>query len=172
MFDQLSTGPQPIRPCAAVYGWYGGGTGTSPQRRGTRRCRYPFVADGEEAVIFAFRQHVLLPLDDCLYALQATIPPLTRSSLHRCLQRHGVSPASGGRGRQGAEEAVQALSDRLLPHRHRILTDNGIQFPLPPRYASGPTARYITRMFAMRCRENDVEHRFTKINHPWTRSSG
>jgi hypothetical protein len=27
----------------------------------------------------------LLPLDDCLYALQATIPNLTRSSLHRCL---------------------------------------------------------------------------------------
>jgi transposase InsO family protein len=32
----------------------------------------------------------LLPLDDCLYALQATIPHLTRSSLHRCLQRHGI----------------------------------------------------------------------------------
>ena len=29
-------------------------------------------------------------LDDCLYALQATIPHLTRSSLHRCLQRHGI----------------------------------------------------------------------------------
>src|SRR6266545_4466390 len=28
---------------------------------------------------------------DCLYALQATIPHLTRSSLHRCLQRHGIS---------------------------------------------------------------------------------
>lgn len=27
------------------------------------------------------------PFDDCLYALQATIPHLTRSSLHRCLQR-------------------------------------------------------------------------------------
>jgi transposase InsO family protein len=33
----------------------------------------------------------LLPLDDCLYALQPTIPHLTRSSLHRCLQRHGIS---------------------------------------------------------------------------------
>jgi len=33
----------------------------------------------------------LLPLDDCLYALQASIPHLTRSSLHRCLQRHGIS---------------------------------------------------------------------------------
>jgi hypothetical protein len=45
----------------------------------------------DEAIIVAFRQHTLLPLDDCLYALQATIPHLTRSSLHRCLQRHGIS---------------------------------------------------------------------------------
>ena len=30
-------------------------------------------------------------MDDCLYALQATIPHLTRSSLHRCLKRHGIS---------------------------------------------------------------------------------
>src|SRR4051795_8467998 len=45
----------------------------------------------EEAVIVAFRRHTLLPLDDCLYALQATLPHLTRSSLHRCLQRHGIS---------------------------------------------------------------------------------
>lgn len=44
----------------------------------------------EEAVIVAFRRYTLLPLDDCLYALQATIPHLTRSSLHRCLQRHGI----------------------------------------------------------------------------------
>jgi len=45
----------------------------------------------EEAVVVAFRRHTLLPLDDCLYALQATIPQLTRSSLHRCFQRHGIS---------------------------------------------------------------------------------
>ena len=39
----------------------------------------------------------LLPFDDCLYVLQATVPNLTRSSLHRCLQRHvaggGQTPA-------------------------------------------------------------------------------
>lgn len=45
----------------------------------------------DEAVVVAFRKHTLLPLDDCLYALQPTIPHLTRSSLHRCLQRHGIS---------------------------------------------------------------------------------
>jgi transposase-like protein len=49
------------------------------------------LTSDEEAVIVAFRRHTLLPLDDCLYALQPTIPSLTRSSLHRCLQRHGIS---------------------------------------------------------------------------------
>jgi hypothetical protein len=39
----------------------------------------------------AFHRHTLLLLDDCLYALQATIPQLTRSALHCCLQRHSVS---------------------------------------------------------------------------------
>ncbi|MGI4737306.1 MAG: IS481 family transposase [Janthinobacterium lividum] len=45
----------------------------------------------EEAIAVAFRQHTLLPLDDCLYALQETIPHLSRSALHRCFQRHGAS---------------------------------------------------------------------------------
>jgi hypothetical protein len=45
----------------------------------------------EEALIVTFRRHTLLPLDDCLYALQSTIPHLTRSALHRCLKRHGIS---------------------------------------------------------------------------------
>ena len=42
-------------------------------------------------MIVAFRRHTQLPLDDCLYALQPTIPHLTRSCLHRCLQRHSIS---------------------------------------------------------------------------------
>ena len=32
----------------------------------------------QEAMIVAFRQNTLLPLDDCLYALQPSIPNLTR----------------------------------------------------------------------------------------------
>ncbi len=52
-----------------------------------------------------------------------------------------------------------------VPYRiHTILNDDGIQFRFPPRYANGPTARYITYMFAMHCRENGIEHRFTRIN--------
>lgn len=38
----------------------------------------------EEAAVVAFRRYTLLPLDDCLYALQSSIPHLTRSNLHRC----------------------------------------------------------------------------------------
>lgn len=45
----------------------------------------------EEAACVAFRKHTLLPLDDCLYALQASIPHLSRSSLHRLFQRHDIS---------------------------------------------------------------------------------
>jgi hypothetical protein len=58
---------------------------------GPKEPRSTVLSPEEEAVIVAFRRYTLLPLDDCLYALQATIPCLTRSSLHRCLQRHGIS---------------------------------------------------------------------------------
>ncbi len=53
----------------------------------------------------AFRKHTLLPLDDCLYALQATIPNLTRSSLHRCYQRHGISRLPEIEGDKPAKKA-------------------------------------------------------------------
>ena len=58
---------------------------------GPREPRSTALSVEEEAVVVAFRRHTLLPLDDCLYALQPTIPHLTRSSLHRCLKRHGIS---------------------------------------------------------------------------------
>src|SRR6476620_6796987 len=53
---------------------------------GPREPRSTVLSVEEEAIIVAFRRHTLLPLDDCLYALQPTIPHLPRSSLHRCLQ--------------------------------------------------------------------------------------
>jgi transposase InsO family protein len=57
---------------------------------GPKHPKSTVLSADEEAIIVAFRRHTLLPLDDCLYALQTTIPHLTRSSLHRCLQRHGI----------------------------------------------------------------------------------
>ena len=174
----------------------------------------------EEAIIVAFRRHTLLPLDDCLYALLPTIPRLTRSSLHRCLQRHGISrlPDTDGdkpkrkkfklypigyfhidiaelrtaegklylyvavdrtskfafaqlvrrTGRASAAAFLEALIAAVPYKIHTVLTDNGIQFTFPPRYANGPTATYMTHMFDMRCREHGIEHRLTKIKSPWT----
>jgi hypothetical protein len=55
---------------------------------GPKESHSTVLSKEEEAVIVAFRKHALLQLDDCLYALQATVPHLTRLSLHRCLQRH------------------------------------------------------------------------------------
>src|ERR1700739_528422 len=60
-------------------------------KTGPKDAKSTVLSVEDEAIIVAFRKHTLLPLDDCLYALQATIPHLTRSSLHRCLQRHGIS---------------------------------------------------------------------------------
>src|ERR1043166_5976644 len=66
-------------------------TATTDLPTGPKAAKSTVLSIQEEAVVVAFRRHTLLPLDDCLYALQATIPHLTRSSLHRCLQRHGIS---------------------------------------------------------------------------------
>ena len=185
---------------------------------GPKDPRSTVLSIEEEAVIVAFRKYTLLPLDDCLYALQPTIPHLTRSSLHRCLQRHGISRLPEVEGDKPAKKKFKrypigffhidiaevrtaegklylfvaidrtskfafarlvekanrvTASDFLValieavPYKiHTVLTDNGIQFRFPPRYANGPTARFITHMFDKRCRENGIEHRFTKINHP------
>ena len=50
---------------------------------GLKSPHFTMLTTEEEAVIVAFGRHTLLPPDDCLYALQATIPHLTRTSLHR-----------------------------------------------------------------------------------------
>src|SRR4028118_1956994 len=80
-----------------VQKWRGRST-TSDAKMGPKDARSTVLTPGEEAVVAAFRRHTLLPLDDCLYALQPTIPRLTRSSLHRCLERHGISRLPGIEG--------------------------------------------------------------------------
>jgi hypothetical protein len=64
---------------------------TADAPMGPKEVRSSVLTAEEEAIIVAFRRHTLLPLDDCLYGLQPSIPHLTRSALHRCLQRHGIS---------------------------------------------------------------------------------
>jgi transposase InsO family protein len=169
----------------------------------------------QEAACVAFRKHTLLSLDDCLYALQSSIPTLTRSSLHRCFQRHGISrlpevdgdkPARKkfkkypigyfhidiaevrtGEGklylfvaidrtskyayaelltRYGKLEAAQFLRNLIskVPYKiHTVLTDNGIQFTNRKR-----DIYEFRHIFDRVCREYGIEHRLTKVNHPWT----
>ena len=190
------------------------------RRTGPSEPRSTVLSTEEEAIIIAFRRHTLLPLDDCLYALQPTIPHLSRSSLHRCLQRHGISRLPDVEGdkttkkkfkrypigyfhidlaevhtaegklhlyvaidrtskfaftqlvdkanRRTATTFLEALIAAVPYKIHIVLTDNGIQFTLPPRYRHGPTASFSTHMFGMRCAENGIEHRLTKVRHPWT----
>jgi len=75
---------------------------------GPREPRSTVLSKEEEALIVAFRKHTLLPLDDCLYALQATVPHLTRSSLHRCFQRHGISRLPETRGDKPAKRKFKS----------------------------------------------------------------
>ncbi len=75
---------------------------------GPKDARSSVLSIEDEAVIVAFRKHTLLPLDDCLYALQATIPHLTRSSLHRCLQRHDISRLPDVEGDKPAKKKFKA----------------------------------------------------------------
>lgn len=58
---------------------------------GPKERRSTVLSPMEEAAIVALRVQARLPLDDVYVALKDVIPQLTRSSLHRCLQRHGIS---------------------------------------------------------------------------------
>jgi transposase len=58
---------------------------------GPKERRSTVLSPMEEAAIVALRAQARLRLDDVYIALKDVIPHLTRSSLHRCLQRHGIS---------------------------------------------------------------------------------
>src|SRR5215204_255049 len=180
---------------------------------GPKDPRSTVLTPEEEAVCVAFRRHTLLPLEDCLYALQATIPHLTRSSLHRLFQRHGISPLPQTEGEPkkrfasypigtfhidiaevrteegklrlfvaidrtskfafvhlvesaGKMEAAQFLRNLIeaVPYRiHTALTDNGVQFT-PCQQDLWDIGHIFDRV----CDEHGIEHRLTKVNHPWT----
>jgi hypothetical protein len=187
---------------------------------GPKQPRSTVLTPEEEAACVAFRKHTLLPLDDCLYALQSSIPHLTRSSLHRLFQRHEISRLPQVEGDKPAKKKfkkypigyfhidianvrteegklylfvaidrtskfayaeLREASDRtvasdflsnlvkIVPYKiHTVLTDNGAQFCIQPRYRNGATARFMRHMFYIRCLEHGIEHRLTKPNHPWT----
>src|ERR1700712_397137 len=60
-------------------------------RMGPKAPKSTVLTPAEEAIVVEVRRRTLLPLDDVLGCLRDTIPRLSRSALHRCLQRHGIS---------------------------------------------------------------------------------
>jgi len=64
---------------------------TEDQPMGPKERKSSVLSELEEAAVIAFRVQTRLPLDDVFVALKPAIPRLTRSTLHRCLQRQGVS---------------------------------------------------------------------------------
>jgi transposase InsO family protein len=195
---------------------------------GPKEARSTVLSKEEEALIVAFRRHTLLPLDDCLYALQATLPHLTRSSLHRLFQRHDISrlPSVEGdkprkkfkaypigyfhidiaevwteEGRLYMFVAIDRVSKfayaelhekatrrvagdflrkliALVPYKiHTVLTDNGTHFTTPGNKCSAAQdiklaiqngEHFWAHSFELACAQNDIDHRLTKPNHPWT----
>jgi hypothetical protein len=83
---------------------------------GQKHPRSTVLTLEEGAIIVAFRKHTLLPLDDCLYALQTSIPHLIRSSLHRRLQSHIISRLPDVDGEVKPKKDIQTISYRLFSY--------------------------------------------------------
>jgi transposase InsO family protein len=66
-------------------------TTTTDAPMGPAKPRSTTLTEAEEAIVVEFRRRTLLPLDDVLGCLRETLPALSRSALHRCLVRHGIS---------------------------------------------------------------------------------
>ena len=66
-------------------------TTTADAAMGPAKPRSTTLTEAEEAIVVEFRKRTLLPLDDMLGCLKDSIPKLTRSALHRCLVRNGIS---------------------------------------------------------------------------------
>lgn len=78
---------------------------------GPHRARPKTLSPTEEATCIAFRIQAMLPLDDCLYALQLMFPHLTRSTLHRLFQRHGIQRLPGTPASQKANDLSANTDD-------------------------------------------------------------
>ena len=95
---ELQASQESTRSLAARYGLnpktvekWRNRTTTADEPMGPKAPKSTVLTPAEEAIVVAFRQKTLLPLDDVLGCLKDTIPNLSRSALHRCLQRHGIS---------------------------------------------------------------------------------
>ncbi len=95
---ELQAAQESTRALAARYGLnpktvakWRGRTNTADAAMGPRQPRSTVLTEAEEAIVVEFRRRTLLPLDDVLGCLREAVPTLSRSALHRCLARHGIS---------------------------------------------------------------------------------
>ncbi len=95
---ELQASEESTRALATRYGLnpktvakWRGRAGTADAPMGPRRPRSTVLTEAEEAIVVEFRRRTLLPLDDVLGCLRETIPTLSRSALHRCLERRGIA---------------------------------------------------------------------------------
>jgi len=184
-------------------------------KTGPKNPRSTVLSRLEEAACVLFRQQTLLPLDDCLYALQESIPHLSRSSLYRLFKRHGINQLPKKRDNKREKKAfksypigyfhidiaevrtqegklylfvaidrtskfvyvelherqTQSIATDFLSHLiaavpykiTHVLTDNGLQFT-----HHDPSKHHFTHIFKQLCIENNIEHRRTRVKHPWT----
>ncbi len=170
----------------------------------------------EEEAVVKFRTLTQFPLDDVFLSLKDSIPNLTRSNLHRCLKRHGISrlpkpeapetpkkefkkyeigffhidtaelqTAEGkayifvaidrtskfavaklykNKSKDSSTDFLKYVIDVVPYTIQKILTDNGAEYTdvISHREPSGHHA------FDQVCKQNLIEHRLTKIKHPWT----
>ena len=74
-------------------------TTTADAPMGPKKPTSTVLTPAEEAIVVAFRQKTLLPLDDVLGCLKDTIPNLSRSALHALLLvARGVLPLTFSAG--------------------------------------------------------------------------
>jgi transposase-like protein len=78
------------------------------------------LTDEQETTIVVFRKYTRLRLNDCLAQLRPIIPTLSRSALHRCLKRYGVSriPKGFARSRPKVEKVPKV--DEFAVDIHRV----------------------------------------------------
>jgi hypothetical protein len=87
---------------------------------GSEDAEEPMLTPAEEAIVVAFRQKTLLPLDDVLGFLKDAIPNFSRSGLHRCLQcPHARGMGIGDGGRADRSSALCIAADHRGAARRR-----------------------------------------------------
>lgn len=105
---ELQVSKESTRKLAARYGLnvktvakWRSRTTTTDQPTGPAKPSCAHLSLDEEAMVVEFRRRTLLPLDDLLGHLREALPQLTRSALHRCLIRHGISKRPNQQQKKG-----------------------------------------------------------------------